>query len=152
MKYKDSFWSKITNFSSKKAKEKNSPEEEMPQQNGKVKISLSFQKDVTDLNQRLELNMENKPSWVLEILGLNSTERDLIRIKFDRLRRPPNEDWIPAVTPLFDIHDGDLTEFHDVSPFFDVLKELEYKPSSKNPPPNTNGFQPKEVREWHFTK
>jgi len=99
----------------------------------------------------LELNLENKPSWVLEIIGLDEAERDVIHVKYDRLRRPKG-DWLTGINPLYDIHDGDVTEFHDVTPFFDSLHDLQYKPSSHNPPPDTSGFQPKETREWHFSK
>ena len=99
------------------------------------------------------LNLANEPSWILEIQGLTEAERDAVQVKYDRLRRPPNEEWITGLTPLFDIEAGNVTEFHDVSPFFETLvHQLQFKPASSNLPPNTNGFQPHEVREWKFTK
>jgi len=117
----------------------------------KINVTLRFHEDVTKINEQLQLNLENKPSWVLEIAGLDEVERDVVHVKYDRLRRP-KEDWVTGVSALYDIHDGDVTEFHDVSPFFDTLRDLQYKASSHNPPPNTSKFQPKETREWHFSK
>jgi hypothetical protein len=105
------------------------------------------------MNSRLELNLANEPSWVLEIQGLTESERDAVQSKYDRLRRPPHEEWITGLTPLFDIEAGNVTEFHDVSPFFGTLEtQLGFKPDSNKHPPNTTAFQPHEIREWKFTK
>lgn len=108
--------------------------------------------DITDVNQRLELAKDNKPSWVLEIIGLDDIERAIVYNKYDALRKPPGEEWVTGITPLIDVHEGSVTDLHDVKKFFDMLVSLEYKPSSKNPPPDTTNFQPKEVREWEFSK
>jgi len=99
------------------------------------------------------LNLANEPSWILEIHGLNEAQRDQVVTKYDRLRRPPNEDWITGLTPLIDIEAGNVAEFHDVTPFFDTLvNQLQFKPAASNLPGNTENFQPHEIREWKFSK